>query len=101
MTFNFTNGENNDGICGNGSRSVGASGSCQLLERGRDFHGLGVDEGEEEDVGALGLPVEQLGGPRLALALEALLVVIGEQDVQTQDLKDIRVIFPPDGEFCG
>jgi len=64
-----------------------APGSCQRPEGGRDVHRLRVDEGEEENVGGLLLPLEQL---RLLLPLGvtliSLLVIVSQENVEPQHL---------------
>ena len=49
-----------------------------------------MDEGEEEDVGGLLLPLVELGGPGVVVVLEALLAVVSQQDVQAEDLQSNR-----------
>ena len=47
-----SDGEHDDSVGRYGAGSPGAAGGGQFLEGGRDVHRLGVDEGEEENVGS-------------------------------------------------
>ena len=44
-----TDGKQDHGVGGHGAGLVSAPGGGQLGEGGRDVHGVGVDEGEEEE----------------------------------------------------
>jgi len=80
-------GEHDDGVGGHGAGGAAPAGGRQLLECGRHVHGVGVDEGEEEHVGGVLLPLEQLGVlPPLRVALVTVLVIVGQQHVQPQHL---------------
>ena len=64
-----------------------SSGLGKLRVGWRHLHGLGVDEGEEEDVGAVLLILVQ---PRLpnGVRFKALVVVVSKENIDAHDLKD-------------
>jgi len=78
-------GEHDDGVGGHGAGGAGPAGGRQLLVSSGHLHGVGVDEGEEEDIAGLLLPGEQLGLP-VSPGAEALLRVVSQQHVQAHDL---------------
>jgi hypothetical protein len=60
-----------------------------LILTWRDVHGLGVDEGEEEDIGALLLVLVKSWLP-IGIGLETFVIVISEKDVDSHHLETRR-----------
>jgi hypothetical protein len=82
---NITDGKNNDSVCRNSSRSIGAPRLGQGLEGRRDGHGGRIDEREEENICTLLLIGIQFWAP-VGIAAKAC-KVIGEKKVKSQYLK--------------
>jgi hypothetical protein len=82
-----TDSENDDSVSRDSSFHIGSSGLGQLLVCRRDLHGLRVDEGEEENVGAGLLVLVQARLP-VGVRLKALVVVVGKKDVDSHHLKN-------------
>jgi hypothetical protein len=82
-----TDSKNDDGVSRDSSFHIGSSGLGQLLVCRRDLHGLWVDEGEEENVGAGLLVLVQARLP-VGVGLKALVVIVSEKDVDSHHLED-------------
>ena len=83
----LTDCKDDDSVCRYSPLNLGSSGFGKLLVGWRHLHGLGVDEGEEEDVGAVLLILVQ---PRLpnGVRFKALVVVVSKENIDAHDLKD-------------
>jgi len=89
--FNIiTDGKNNNSISWDSAGGISSSSQGQVLESLWHQHGLRVDEGEEENVGALLLVLVQLRLP-LAVRVELFLVVVSKKKVESQYLNPASI----------
>jgi len=97
-----SNSKHDHGVCRDRPRSTRSSCSCQRLEGGRDIHCVGVDEGEEENISGLLLPLEQLRllFP-LSVALVTVLVIVSQENIQPQHFPRPGWVAPAPEGGCG
>ncbi len=86
----ITNSKNDCSVIWDSSISISSSSLGQVLESLWHVHGLRVDEGEEEDVGALLLVLVQARLP-LGIWVELFLVVVSKEKVESHDLKQLFI----------
>jgi hypothetical protein len=86
----ITNSKNDCSVIWDSSISIRSSSLGQVLECLWHVHSLRVDEGEEEDVGALLLVLVQARLP-LGIGVELFLVVVSKEKVESHDLKQLFI----------